>query len=188
MMSLAHFFDNDYAGSAHGVEKGGLTELGRQTILEMERLGMVIDLAHVSPKAMDEILDLATRPTVFSHGGVRGTCDNVRNLDDDQIRRIAAGGGVIGIGYWETAVCGLAPADIARAIAYVAHRVGADHVALGSDYDGGTTVGFDTSDLVVVTQALVDEGFSDVDIGQVLGQNVLRVLSKTLPASSPATP
>jgi len=181
MVGLAHFFDNDYAGSAHGVDRGGLTDLGRETLREMERLGITLDLAHLSPAAVDEALDLSTRPTVFSHGGVRGTCDNQRNLSDEQVRRIADGGGVIGIGYWKWAVCGRSPADIARAIAYVIRLVGADHAALGSDYDGGTTVGFDTSQLIALTQAMIDEGLSDREIRKVLGDNVLRVLSQNLP-------
>jgi microsomal dipeptidase-like Zn-dependent dipeptidase len=148
---------------------------------EMEAKGVVIDLAHLSPTAIDETLDLATRPTVFSHGGVRGTCDNQRNLSDGQIRRIAEGGGLIGIGYWDLAVCGTTPADVARAIHYVVERVGADHAALGSDYDGGTTVGFDTSRLAAITQALFDAGLDERAVRKVLGENVLRVLSETLP-------
>ena len=152
----------------------------------MEALGIVLDLAHMSPGAIDEALDLATRPTVFSHGGVRGTCENRRNLSDEQVRRIAAGGGLIGIGYWETAVCGRTPEDIARAIAYVVRLVGARHAALGSDYDGATTVGFDTSGLVTITQALFDEGLTPSEIRLVLGENVLRVLSKTLPPAGEA--
>lgn len=187
MIGLTHFFDNDYAGSAHGVERGGLTELGRDTLREMERLGITLDLAHLSPQGIDEALDLATRPSVFSHGGVRGTCDNQRNLSDEHVRRIADGGGVIGIGYWETAVCGRTPADIARAIVYVVRLVGADHAALGSDYDGGTTVGFDTSELAALTQAMIDEGLLDEEIRKVLGDNVLRVLSQNLPPAGTAS-
>ena len=181
MIGLTHFFDNRYAGSAHGVEKGGLTDLGRQTIARMEELGVIVDLAHLSPTAIDEVLDLATRPVVVSHTGVRGTCDNRRNLSDDHILRIAKGGGIIGIGYWEMAACGRAPADIAKAIAYVVQLVGADHAAFGSDYDGATTVGFDTSALPALTQALIDEGLSDGEIRKILGENVLRVFSQTLP-------
>jgi len=184
MIGLAHFFDNDYAGSAHGVGRGGLTPLGRNTIREMEARGIVVDLAHLSPRAMEEALAIATRPTVFSHGGVRGTCDNARNLDDAQIRRIAEGGGVVGIGYWDIAVCGLAPEDIARAIAWVAALVGSEHVALGSDYDGATTVGFDTSRLPAITQALLDVGLSEADVRRILGGNVLRLLSRVLPPAA----
>ena len=181
MIGLTHFFDNDYAGSAHGVEKGGLTQLGRQTLIEMERLGIIVDLAHLSPAAIDEVLDRATLPVVVSHTGVRGTCDNRRNLSDEHIRRIAAGGGVIGIGFWDTAVCGRGPAEIASAIAYVVELVGAQHVAFGSDYDGGTTVGFDASGIPSITQAMMDEGLSDRQIRRILGENVLRVFSETLP-------
>lgn len=181
MIGLTHFFDNRYAGSAHGVEKGGLTELGRQTIMDMENLNVIVDLAHLAPTAIDEVLDLATRPMVVSHTGVRATCDNRRNLSDEHIRRIANAGGVIGIGYWETAVCGRAPADIAKAIAHVVRLVGADHAAFGSDYDGGTTVGFDTSGVPALTQALIDEGLTDTAIRKILGENVLRLLSKALP-------
>lgn len=90
----------------------------------MEKLGIIVDLAHLSPTAIDEILELVTRPIVVSHTGVRGTCDNRRNLSDQHIRRIAAGGGVIGFGYWETAACGRAPKDIAAAIGYVVRLVG----------------------------------------------------------------
>jgi microsomal dipeptidase-like Zn-dependent dipeptidase len=182
MIGLTHFFDNRYAGSAHGVNKGGLTELGRQTILEMEKLGIIVDLAHLAPAAIDEVLDLATRPVVVSHTGVRGTCDNRRNLTDTHIRRIAQGGGIIGIGYWETAACGRSPEDIARALVYVVNLVGADHAAFGSDYDGATTVGFDTSGLPALTQAMIDAGLSDREIRKVLGENVLRVFSQTLPS------
>lgn len=181
MIGLSHFFDNAYAGSAHGIEKGGLTDLGRQTIQEMEGLGILVDLAHLAPTAIDEVLDLVTRPVVVSHTGVRGTCDNRRNLSDEHIRRIALGGGIIGIGYWETAVCGRTPADIAKALVYVVNLVGADYAAFGSDYDGATTVGFDTSALPTLTQALIEEGLSDLEIRKVIGENVLRVFLETLP-------
>ncbi|CAM9274242.1 unnamed protein product [Discosporangium mesarthrocarpum] len=186
MIGLTHFFDNDYAGSAHGLERGGLTSLGRATIAEMERLGMTLDLAHLAPTAIDEALDLSTRPTVFSHGGVRGTCDNQRNLSDEHVRRIAEGGGVVGIGYWAWAVCGTSMQDVARALAYVVRLVGADHAGLGSDYDGGTTVGFDTSQLAALTQALLDEGLTDSQVRQVMGDNVLRVLAANLPPAGRA--
>lgn len=181
MIGMSHFFDNDYAGSSAGIEKSGLTALGRATLAEMESLGIAADLAHLSPAAVDDVLALATKPTVVSHTGVRGTCDNARNLSDDQIRRIAEGGGVVGIGYWDVATCGTTPADIARAIHHVVRLVGADHAALGSDYDGATTVGFDASQLPALTQAMLDEGLTEPEVRRVLGENVLRLLSATLP-------
>jgi microsomal dipeptidase-like Zn-dependent dipeptidase len=181
MIGLTHFFDNDYAGSAHGVNKGGLTELGRRTIARMEELGILVDVAHLSPAAIDDVLAIATKPIVQSHGGVKGTCDNARTLSDAHVRGIAATGGVVGIGYWKEAVCGTAPADVARAIHYAVNLVGDEHVALGSDYDGGTTVSFDASQLPVLTQALLDEGLSETSVRRVLGGNALHVLAATLP-------
>ena len=82
MIGLAHFFDNEFAGSAHGAQKGGLTELGRALVRRMEERGVLVDLAHVSPRATREVLAMATRPTVVSHGGVKGTCPSERTLSD----------------------------------------------------------------------------------------------------------
>ncbi|MBO9713988.1 dipeptidase [Sphingomonas sp.] len=176
MAGFAHFFDNDVAGSMHGVNKGGLTPLGRQVLARMEKLGMIVDVAHDSHQTVAEILKGARRPVVSSHGGVQATCKVNRNLTDDEIRGIARTGGVIGIGYWDGAICSTRPADVAKAIAYVRDLVGIDHVGLGSDFDGAVTTGIDASMLVEVTQALVDRGFTPEDIRKVMGGNVLRVI------------
>ena len=188
MAGLTHFFDNDYAGSAHGIHKAGLTPLGRATLRRMEALGMAVDLAHLSPAAIDDVLALATRPVVVSHGGVQGTCPGPRTLSDAHLRGIAANGGVIGIGYFWGAVCGEEPRHVVDAVLYVIEQVGDTHVALGSDYDGATRVGFDTSELRALTQALLDAGLSDESVRRVLGENARRVLSQTLPASGGSTP
>ena len=176
MASLTHFFDTDLAGSMHGLEKGGLTDKGRKAVRRMEQLGMVVDIAHCSHKCVADILAMAKRPVVSSHGGVQATCQVNRNLSDDEIRGVAKTGGVVGIGYWDAAVCGTSPRDAAKAMKHVRDLVGIDYVALGSDYDGATTVRFDTSQLVQVTQALLDEGFTEDEIRAVMGGNALRVL------------
>lgn len=181
MAGLTHFFDNEVAGSMHGLKKGGLTPLGRQVVTELERRHIVIDIAHSSHKTVGEVLAMATRPVVSSHGGVQATCKVNRNLTDDEIRGVAKTGGVVGIGYWDAAVCGTAPAKVAAAIAHVRDLVGIDYVGLGSDFDGATTTGFDTAKLALVTQALIDRGFTDADIAKVMGGNVLRVLGQVLP-------
>ncbi|WP_029624926.1 dipeptidase [Sphingomonas sp. PAMC 26605] len=176
MAGLAHFFDNEVAGSMHGEAKSGLTPLGRQVIRRMEALGMIVDVAHSSHATIAEVIAMARRPIVASHGGVQATCKVNRNLTDDEIRGIARTGGVIGIGYWDAAICSTSPAAAANAIAHVRDVAGIDHVGLGSDFDGAVTTGFDASQLAAVTQALLDRGFSDADVAKVMGGNVLRVL------------
>jgi len=181
MMAPTHFFDNDIGGSAPGVEKGGLTDKGREMIKRMEAKRMIVDLAHASAKTIDDVLAIATRPVVVSHTGVKGTCDNNRNLSDDQLKAIAKTGGVIGIGFWDTAVCGNDAKAIARAIRYAANLVGVEHVGLGSDYDGAIPAPFDTSGVVEITDALMAEGFTEQEIGMIMGRNVLRLLVQNLP-------
>jgi membrane dipeptidase len=181
MAGITHFFDNELAGSMHGEKKSGLTPFGRQIVRDMEAKGMIVDIAHCSHQCVAEILAMATRPVVSSHGGVQATCKVNRNLTDDEIRGVAKTGGVIGIGYWDAAICDVSPKAIARAIVHVRNLVGIDHVGLGSDFDGATTTGFDTSQLVLVTQALIDAGLTDEDIAKVMGGNVIRVLMQGLP-------
>ena len=137
---------------------------------------MVVDVAHSSHATIAQVIAMAHRPIVASHGGVKATCENNRNLTDTEIRGIAGTGGVIGIGYWDAAICSNKPEAAAAAIAYVRDLVGIDHVGLGSDFDGAVTTGFDSSQIAAVTQALIDRGFSDADIAKVMGGNVLRVL------------
>ncbi|MEM6729959.1 MAG: dipeptidase [Myxococcota bacterium] len=181
MGGLTHFFDNSVGGSAHGWDKGGMTPFGRKVVARMEALGMVVDLAHASPKVVDDVLEIAKKPVVVSHTGVRGTCDRVRNLSDDQIDRIAKTGGVIGIGYWRGAICTAHPDGVARAVRYVAERVGIEYVGLGSDYDGAVSTAFDASELVVVTDALLRADFNPSQVRAIMGGNVLRVLGSALP-------
>ena len=176
MASLTHFFDNDLAGSMHGEVKGGLTQMGRDVVRRMDARGMILDIAHLSHDGVAELLAMARRPVVSSHGGVQATCKANRNLTDDEIRGVAATGGIVGVGYWEGAVCDTSPAAIVKAMAHIRDLVGIKHVALGSDYDGATTVRFDTSGLVHLTQALMEAGFSEDEIRAVMGGNALRVI------------
>ena len=181
MMSPSHFFDNDIGGSAHGVEKYGLTEKGKEMIRRMERKGMLVDVAHASEKTLEDVLKIAAKPVVVSHTGVRGTCDNQRNLSDAQLKAIAETGGIVGIGFWNTAVCGEDARSIAGAIRYTANLIGANSVALGSDFDGAVKVPFDTSGEALITDALLQENFTEEEIALIMGGNVIRVLSENLP-------
>ena len=181
MISIAHFVDTEFGGSAHGTAKGGLTPMGRELVGQMEARHMLVDLAHASNQTIIDVVAIAKKPVIVSHTGVRGTCNNTRNLDDDSLRRIAGTGGVIGIGYWTTAVCGPDADAIARAIRYAVNLIGVDAAALGSDFDGNISAPFDTTGVVLVTDALVRAGFSDVEIRKIMGENVLRVLRQSLP-------
>ena len=180
MMAPTHFFDNELGGSAHGLSGAGLTDFGREVIHEMNRLGVIIDLAHVSPKMIDEILDQTTRPVVVSHTGVKGTKDSPRNISDRHINRIAASGGLIGIGFFKGAIKGEIK-HIVEAMKYVRDLVGIEHVALGSDFDGAATTPIDVTGLPFIVQELMNQGFSELEIRAIMGENVKRFLSEQLP-------
>lgn len=181
MISPSHFFDTEVGGSAHGVNKGGLTPFGHQVIARMEELGIVLDLSHASSPTFDDAIAASSRPVVVSHTGVRGTCDNVRNLSDEQLRAVASTGGVVGIAFFSQAVCGVGIDDITKAIVHAVQIIGAEHVALGSDFDGAVRVPFDVSGMALITEALLDAGLSSEQITLIMGENVLRLLRATLP-------
>jgi microsomal dipeptidase-like Zn-dependent dipeptidase len=183
MTGLTHFFDNEVGGSAHGVDKGGLTDFGSQVIARLQQKNMLVDLAHASKPLIDDVLAISTQPVVVSHTGVAGTCPGPRNLTDKHLKAIAATGGIVGIGYWDGAVCEPSVANIVKAIRYTADLIGVEHVALGSDFDGATTVPFDTSGLVHITQGLLDAGFSEAQIASIMGGNLRDLLLETLPQS-----
>ena len=184
MMAPTHLFDNDLGGSSTGVTRDGLTELGRQAVRRMEALGIVVDLAHASEEAAIDVLDIATRPVVVSHTGVQATCETQRNLlpkpDSDNTAVLGNAADKL----VATVICSTEPDAIVRAMRHVADLVGVDHVGLGSGFDGTVRVNFDATGLVQITEALLDAGFSEEEIGKIMGGNVLRLLQGTLP---PAT-
>ena len=182
MIGLVHFFDNELGGSAHGINKGGLTDFGRQCVASFEDRNIIIDLAHASEQLISEVLDIAQNPVVVSHTGVRGTCDRGRNLSDEQVMRIAGNGGLIGIAFFEETMCGMDAVLIADGIRYVRDLVGIDYVALGSDYDGSVTTPFDITGLPVIVEHLLSYGFTTDEIAKVMGENVRDFLLKNLPS------
>jgi membrane dipeptidase len=181
MMAPTHFTDTAIGGAAAGMNKGGLTDLGRQWVKALEAKSIIIDLAHASPATLRDVTAMASRPLLVSHTGVKATCDNPRNLSDEELQAVAKTGGVIGIGLWDTATCGTDAKATARAIRHAVSVAGVDHVALGSDFDGAVTTPFDASGWVLVTDALLQEGFSEPDIKKIMGENVVRVLLQGLP-------
>jgi microsomal dipeptidase-like Zn-dependent dipeptidase len=102
---------------------------------------------------------------------------------DELMRQIAAKGGLIGIGYWDGAVCDISPENIVKTMRYAIDLLGVEHVALGSDYDGTTEVAFDTAELGVLTEEMLKQGFSETEIRKVMGENLRDFLLAQLPAS-----
>jgi len=141
----------------------------------------IVHIAPASPTTIDDVLAVATRPVVVSHTGVKGTCNNTRNLSDEHLKAIAKTGGVIGIGFWDTAVCGTDAKAIAKAIRYAVNIAGIEHIGLGSDFDGAVTTPFDTTGLAQITDALLAEAFSESDIEKIMGGNIIRLLKENLP-------
>jgi len=180
-VGLTHFFDNKLGGSLHGVSGEGLTGFGRDVVARADQLGMNIDIAHASPQMVRDVLALTTRPVILSHGGFKGQCDTPRNLDDQLMREVAAQGGIIGVGFWDGAVCDASPRGIARSMRYGIGLLGLDHIALGSDYDGSIAAQFDVSEIGLLTQAMLEEGFSEAEIRALMGGNMQRFLQQQLP-------
>ena len=181
MMGLHHFFDNELGGSLHGTSGQGLTAFGRAAVVLMDDLNIIIDLAHSSPQVVKDTLAITERPVIVSHTGMRGLCETPRNISDSLMRAVARKGGLIGIGYWADASCDTTPEGVAAMIRYAIDVVGVDHVALGSDFDGAVTTGFDTSELPALTQALVSTGLKEPDIRKVMGENVRDFMLEWLP-------
>ena len=181
LMGLTHFFDNKVGGSSAGEVQGGLTDFGREVIRAMDDQSIIIDLAHASHQLIDDVLMLTNRPVVVSHTGVKGTYDSPRNLSDQHIRKIADRGGMIGIGFWDGAVGDFQPSSIVRAMRYVKDLVGVEHICLGSDWDGGTTILFDSSDIIVLTNELMKSGFTRHEIRRIMGENQIEFLLDNLP-------
>lgn len=186
LIGLQHFFDNELGTSLHGTGVEGLTDFGRQVAAEIVERGMILDLAHASPMVAREVIALTDIPLVVSHTGLASACQTPRNFPDALMQAIvangaAAGGGVIGIGYWEDVLCDDSPDGIARTILAAIEVLGEDHVSLGSDFDGAVGTSIDASQIDQITAALLRAGASETQIEKVMGGNMLRVLRARLP-------
>lgn len=180
MMGITHFFDNELAGSLHGVSNAGLTPFGREAIKRFDALEIIIDLAHVSEAAAYEITALSSRPQVVSHTGFKGNCNTDRNFTDNLMKAIAEKGGLIAVGFWQEAICTPTPDGIADALIYGIGLVGEDHVVIGSDWDGSTT-SLTAEDFPLITEALLVKGVPEATIRKVMGGNSLAFLARWLP-------
>jgi membrane dipeptidase len=175
-ISPVHLSDNEYGGTCTGDSNEALTELGRKLLQEMNEAGVLLDLAHASPKTFDEAIELTAFPPLVSHGGAREVYDTWRNLTDEQIHAIADRGGVIGVMFGPP---GLSRPDLREAVAHLEHIInvgGEDAAGLGSDFDGFIETPIDATGLVQLTELMLRKGWTEERIKKVVGENVLRVL------------
>ena len=229
-LTLTHFLNNNWADSATDKPAhNGLTDFGKQVVLELNRQGMMVDISHTSDKTFYDALAVSRAPLIASHSSCRALCDLPRNMSDDMIKALAARGGVIQINYHvgflspefaaaaaaspefkqrmdeanvrcgEDAACETIETDkVLRAmvaegklprvdwklivdhIDHAVKLVGAEHVGLGSDFDGADMpFGMeDASDLPKITEELMRRGYTDSQIQDILGENTLRVMEQ----------
>jgi microsomal dipeptidase-like Zn-dependent dipeptidase len=177
LIQLMHFRNNELGHTqTWPYSPGGLTEFGRLVVAESNRLGLVIDIAHSSEQTIADVLELSIHPVIFSHGGVREFTQHDRAVTDDQIRAISAKGGIIGI--WPH---GRHVKDVAEMVDYMEHVIvigGINHVGIGSDLRGIShyVVGFDeTANFHAIAAEFLDRGYSDEDVGKVMGGNFFRL-------------
>ena len=180
-MTLTHNGTLDWADAANDEARhGGLTEFGREVVREMNRMGMLVDLSHTSPETMNDALDVAEAPVIWSHADARGKHDHPRNVPDQVLRRLPDNGGVVMITFvpgFLTSNDEATLSDVADHIEHVVEVAGVDHVGIGSDFDGisSTPVGLeDVSTYPALFAELSRRGWSEEDLAKLAGENVLR--------------
>ncbi len=183
-MTLCHNGDNDICDSARGEgTHGGVSDFGQQVIREMNRLGIMVDLSHAAESSFYDALDISQHPIVCSHSSCRARCDHPRNLTDDQMRRLAAKGGVMQVTLYSGFLRQDGEATVADALDHLDHAVsvmGIDHVGLGTDFDGdGGVCGLScSSEMINFTRQLMARHYSETDIQKIWGGNFLRVMTQ----------
>ena len=184
-MTLCHNGDNDICDSASKSSQthGGVSQFGAEVIAEMNRLGILVDMSHAGEKSFYDALDISKKPIVCSHSSARALCDHPRNLTDDQMRALAAKGGVAQTTIYHGFLRSDAEATILDVMAHLDHAIqvmGIDHVGLGTDFDGdGGVRGLaDSSELLNFTRQLLRKRYSDADIQKIWGGNFLRVMAE----------
>lgn len=173
-------------GVAETISGGGLTNFGREIVKEMNRLGIIVDVSHISEKGFWDVIDLTSKPIIASHSCAYNLCDHIRNLKDDQIKAISRLNGVIGINYCasflENDPSKATVKSIVNHIEYIAKVGGINCVGLGSDFDGAKVPDdvSDISQIYKIRDEMVKRGFTDTDINKVMGNNFARVIEEVL--------
>jgi membrane dipeptidase len=182
-LTLTWNYANELAGGA--LEPGKLTDFGRKVVQEMNKLGMMVDVSHLSDLAFWDVLEVSTAPVIASHSCCRALHSHPRNLSDQQIKALAQNKGVVGINFFSTFLSGAKASleDVVRHIEHICDLVGPEYVGIGSDYDGCTSLPHgleDVAHLPALTQALLAEGYSSLDVAKIMGGNFLRVIQQVV--------
>jgi len=184
-LGLTWNFKNELASGVKGDDEG-LTPFGREVIVEMNELGMLVDLAHLNAKGFFDAISTSAKPVIVSHANVKKLCDHPRNLTDDQLRSIKNINGVVGLTFYPPFIDSEKPTldRLLDHFVYVADLIGTDYLAFGSDFDGIDKVldGLeDVSYFPQLAENLSRRGFSSNDLEKITSKNILRVLSAVLP-------
>ena len=186
-MTLTHNVTLDWADAASdSARHGGLTAFGEEVVREMNRLGMLVDLSHVSPATMSDALDVSAAPVIFSHSSARAITDVPRNVPDSILARLPKNGGVVMVTFVPGFINSVPDtratlAQVADHIEHVRRVAGVDHVGIGSDFDGidETPVGLSSvADFPALFAELARRGWSDGELRKLAGENVLRVMER----------
>lgn len=181
--------ESDYNATADGVPHNGLTEFGKKVIMEMNRLGMLVDLSHVAKKTMTDVLNITKAPVIYSHSSAFALCNHYRNVQDDVLQMTKLNGGVVMVNFYDKyincypsnqTVANLS--QVADHIDYIKNLIGVDFVGIGADYDGVPTlpVGLeDVSTYPALFAELIRRGWSDEDLRKLAGENLVRVFTRT---------
>ena len=187
-MTLSHSYDNDICSSSTNTEDAskGLTAFGREVVKEMNKVGMMIDISHVSESTFWDVIKLSKDPVFASHSSVKALCNSDRNLTDEQLRALAKNGGVIQIciygGYLNKNPKAASVDDVVNHIDHAVKVAGIDHVGIGSDFDGGGGVlgCAGDNDMINITVKLIEKGYSEEDIRKIWGGNFFRVMNEVI--------
>ena len=182
-VTLTHTNTNSWADASTDAPRwGGLNRLGESLIVEMNRLGVLVDLSHVSDDTFSDALRVSRAPVILSHSSCRALHRHARNVSDDMLQALADNGGVIMVNFYRTYL-GRGRVTVETVLDHIDHAVevaGVDHVGLGSDFDGvpslPTGLG-DVTRLPYLTYGMLQRGYSESDIRKILGGNTLRVLA-----------
>lgn len=185
IFGLTHNDRNQIADGIGEGTKGGLTKFGFQVINELDRLGIVIDVSHLSDQGFWDVVGATKNPIIASHSNTRSVCNHSRNLTDDQIKSIAEKGGVIGINLAPETIDAMQP-SLSKLVDHIDHIsciTSTDTIGIGADFDGLEKLPLgikDVSETPHITAELLNRGYSETDVKKILGDNFLRVFKKVL--------